>query len=152
MNEFEENDQGITPELIKDIVDNVKFISFIKEPGEGATEEEIQEYNNLIQLFEVYVEMICHNILIYTNRDMFPSELKYVVARMVKEQFIVDDTNKPNAQVQTITKMSEAGRSVDFGINSTVSAYLQQLAASQVQSSKVLLTRYKLLYRTSKAH
>ena len=163
--EPENNDRGITEELIKEILDNVCLILDIKEPVEPILPEnptteqqtaydkakaeydkEKEEYDNIIALLTLYIKMICSNILIKTNRRMFPPDLKYVVINLVKDKF--DSNNKSDPELQIIKSMSEYDRSVNFGVADTLQTRLNLIAERQLNENESLINKFKLLYKT----
>lgn len=129
---MDENKNGITPELISDILQNVKILS-------GITD------NSKDQLLTVYINMICNNILIKTNRRVFVPELKYVVINLVKDKY---DTIQTDADLQSVQSMSEYDRSVTFGVSEPIKYKLNLIAEKQLDENENLINKYKLLYRT----
>ena len=153
--EPENNDRGITEKLIKEILENVCLILDIKEPvlPENPTPEQQEqygkekvEYDNTIALLTLYIKMICNNILIKTNRRMFPPDLKYVVVNLTKDKF--DSNNKSDPELQIIKSMSEYDRSVNFGTSDTLQTRLNLIAQKQLDENEQLINRFKLLYKT----
>lgn len=126
-------DNGITQELITDILNNVKIIL-----GINDTEKD--------ELLTLYINIICNNILIATNRRKFVKELKYVVINLVIDKF--DENNTRNIEdIQTIQSMSEYDRSVNFGVSDILKSRLNAIATKQLEENQKLINRYKLLYR-----
>lgn len=126
-------DNGITQELITDILNNVKIIL-----GINNTEKD--------ELLTLYINIICNNILIATNRRKFVKELKYVVINLVIDKF--DENNARNIEdIQTIQSMSEYDRSVNFGVSDILKSRLNAIATKQLEENQKLINRYKLLYR-----
>lgn len=153
--EPENNDRGITEKLIKEILENVCLILDIKEPvlpenprpeQQEQYDKEKAEYDNTIALLTLYIKMICNNILIKTNRRMFPPDLKYVVVNLTKDKF--DSNNKSDPELQIIKSMSEYDRSVNFGTSDTLQTRLNLIAQKQLDENEQLINRFKLLYRT----
>ena len=191
---MEENNNGITEELIKEILDNVLLILNVEEPEqptepvepikpvepENPTPEQEEayqeamtqyeqdmekynadmivynkqmeqyqqdkaEYDYLVELLTFYITAICNNILIRTNRRMFPEQLKYVVVDLVKNKFDSNNTNNIQSSIQS---MSEAGRSVNFGVSGVVANKLNLIAQKQLDENEILINRFRLLYRT----
>ena len=129
---MDEKKNGITPELITDILQNVKIM-------EGITDEKQD------QLLTLYINMICNNILIKTNRRIFVPELKYVVINLVKDKY---DTLQKDTELQSIQSMSEYDRSVTFGVSEPIKYKLNLIAERQLDENEKLINKYKLLYRT----
>ena len=126
-------DNRITQELITDILNNVKIIL-----GINDTEKD--------ELLTLYINIICNNILIATNRRKFVKELKYVVINLVIDKF--DENNARNIEdIQTIQSMSEYDRSVNFGVSDILKSRLNAIATKQLEENQKLINRYKLLYR-----
>ena len=163
--EPENNDRGITDKLINEILENVCLILDIKAPVEPILPEnptpeqqaeydkekteydkEKAEYDDIIALLTLYIKMICNNILIKTNRRMFPPDLKYVVVNLTKDKF--DSNNKSDPELQIIKSMSEYDRSVNFGTSDTLQTRLNLIAQKQLDENEQLINRFKLLYRT----
>lgn len=92
-----------------------------------------------------YIKAICNNVAIYTNRIKFPDALKYVIVDLVRDKF--NTNNKDTKDLQAIQSMSEAGRNVNFGIDSVTQAKLNLIAQKQIEANQTLLNRYKLLYK-----
>ena len=128
-----DNDKGITSELITDILINTKLLLNIADNAQDT-------------LLISYINMICNNILIKTHRRTFIPELKYVVINLVKDKF--DSNNSNNPDLTAIQSMSEAGRSVNFGASDIVATRLNAIARKQIEENESLIREYKLLYRT----
>lgn len=148
-----ENDRGITEELIKEILDNVCLILNIVEPKqpEEETEEyqkEKAQYDYQIAVLTLYIKAICTNILIMTNRRMFVPDLKYVVVDLVKDKFDLNNGNNTDSDIQSIQSMSEAGRSVNFGVSNVIASRLNLIAQKQLDENQAIINKFKLLYRT----
>ena len=126
-----DNDKGITDELINDILMNVKLMLPDKQVND--------------KLLILYIKMMCNNILVKTNRRIFIPELKYVVIDFVKDKF---DVNTDDANLKSIMSMSEYDRSVNFGITEVLKNKLNLIAQKQLQDNESLINKYKLLYRT----
>lgn len=130
-----ENDSGITEGLIQDILKNVKLVLGISDTSKD-------------DLLTLYINMMCNNILILTNRRVFVKELKYVVINLVVDKF--DTNNARNIEdIQTIQSMSEYDRTVNFGVSDILRARLNALAQKQLEENQTLINRYKLLYRVN---
>lgn len=128
-----ENNDGITPQLITFILSNVKL-------EEGITDTEKDA------LLTLYIEIVCHNFLILTNRNVFPERAKYLMIDLVKDKFDSNNTLAP--ELQAIQSMSEYDRTVNFGVTSTVEARLNLIAQKQLDENAQLINKFKLLYRT----
>ena len=124
---------GITAELIDDILKNIKLVCDISD-------------NTQDTLLILYIKALCTNILIKTNRRVFVPEMKYLVIDLV-----IDKYNSKNAEgnsdLQSIQSMSEAGRSVNFGVSSVIANRLNLLAEKQLQDNDNLINKFKLLYK-----
>lgn len=127
-----END-GITPELINFILTNVKLELGLTDTNKDA-------------LLTLYIEAICHNFLIITNRRVFPEDAKYLMIDLVKDKF--DASNINNSDIQSIQSMSEAGRSVNFGVSSVLANRLNLIASKQLDENRTLINKFKLLYKS----
>lgn len=97
------------------------------------------------KLLILYINLLCQNIIIQTNRKKFPEELRYLIIDLVKDKF---DSNKPDSEIQSIQSMSETGRSVNFGISGILATKLNLIAQRQLESYTNLINRYRLVYRT----
>lgn len=128
-----EDNNGITPQLIQFIVTNVKLILGITDTSEDT-------------LLTLYATMICNNILIKTNRRVFPEDLKFVVINLVKDKF--DSNNKADPELSTIQSMSEYDRSVSFGASDILKSRLNLIAQKQLDENESLINRYRLLYKS----
>ena len=137
------NDNGITTQLIQDILNSVKL-------SQGLTDT---SKDNLLIM---YINKICNNILIKTNRKIFMPELKYVVIDLVNNAYImylnnlkgINDINNSNNSIQS---MSEAGRNVSFGatnISNDLANKLNLLTQKQLEENELIINKFKLLYKT----
>lgn len=129
---MENNDRGITPELITDILNNIKLLRGITDSSKDA-------------LITLYIKAVCTNILIKTNRRMFVPDLKYVVMDLVMDVY---DSLINNQELGSIKSMSEYDRTVTFGIEEHLKYKLDLIAKKQLDDNEKLINRYKLLYRT----
>lgn len=130
---MEDNNDGITQELINFIITNVKLISGIEDASQ----------DNLLKL---YATMLCNNFLIKTNRRMFPEKAKYLMIDLTKNKFDVNNTSDP--ELNAIRSMSEYDRSVTFGASSILENKLNLIASKQLDDNEQLINKFKLLYRT----
>lgn len=130
---MENNNDGITTELINFIVTNVKLISGIEDTSQ----------DNLLIL---YATMLCNNFLIKTNRRVFPDRAKYLMIDLTKDKFDVNNTSDP--ELNAIRSMSEEGRNVNFGASSILENKLNLIARKQLEDNENLVNKFKLLYRT----
>lgn len=136
-------DDGISIELIRDILNEVKM-------SQGLTDT---SKDNIIIM---YINQICHKILIKTNRRIFVPKLKYVVTDLVNNAYIMylnnlKGINDINNSSNSIQSMSEAGRSVSFGatnISGDLANKLNLLAQKQLEENELLINKFKLLYKT----
>ena len=120
-----DNDKGITGALIDEILQWVKSMNGITDASQD-------------ELLTLYIRAVCTNILIKTNRRVFPPELKYVVIDLVRDKFSLNNTNDP--ELNAIKSMSEAGR--------IVAAKLKLIAEKQLADNERLINKFKLLYKT----
>lgn len=127
-----ENDNGITIELINEILTNVKVALGIVD-------------NTKDTLLTLYINIICNNLLARTHRRKFIPELKYIVITLVEDKFNVN--NKDNPDLTAIQSMSEAGRSVNFGASNIVATKLNMIAQKQLDENEALIREFKLLYK-----
>lgn len=126
-----ENKDIITAELMNFILDNVKLRLEITDASKDS-------------LLTLYINTLCQNITIRTNRKKFPEDLKYVVIDMVVDKF---DVNKKDSDIQNIQSMSENGRSVNYGVSSTTASRLNIIAQKQLDENDKLINRYRLVYK-----
>lgn len=125
------NENVISSELIEFILNNVELYL-----GENT-------YNK--KLIVLYINMLCQNIIIQTNRNKFPEALRYLVIDLVKDKF---DVNKTDSEIQSIQSMSETGRSINFGTSGVLASKLNLIAQKQLEEHTSLINRYRLVYRT----
>lgn len=97
------------------------------------------------KLIVLYINMLCQNIIIQTNRNKFPEALRYLVIDLVKDKF---DINKPDSEIQSVQSMSETGRSINFGTSGVLATKLNLIAQKQLEEHTSLINRYRLVYRT----
>ena len=129
---MEDNDRGITPDLITDILTNIKLLLGIQDSSKDS-------------LIILYIKAVCTNILIKTNRRMFIPDLKYVVMDLVMDKY---DSLIDNEELGSIKSMSEYDRTVTFGIEEHLKYKLDLIAKKQLEENERLINRYKLLYRS----
>lgn len=129
---METNDRGITPELITDILNNVKISKGIADTSKDS-------------LLILYIKAICTNILIKTNRRMFVPDLKYIVIDLVMDKY---DSLIANAELTSIQSMSEYDRTVTFGVSGPLQYKLNLIANKQLDDNEKLINRFRLLYKT----
>lgn len=125
------NDNIIPDDLMESILTNVELYL-----GENTYDK---------KLIILYINILCQNIIIQTNRKKFPEELRYLIIDLVKDKF---DSNKPDSEIQSIQSMSETGRSVNFGTSGILATKLNLIAQRQLESYTNLINRYRLVYRT----
>ena len=148
-------DKGITDELIQELSTNILLVLNITEPEEpdnptSAQEAEYQvelnKYTRTIQLLNLYINAICNNILIKTNRKTFIDDLKYIVIDLVVDKYN-NNIKSVEKDINSVQSMSEAGRSVNFGVSSVLQNKLNLLAKKQIEENESLINKYKLLYK-----
>lgn len=121
----------ISNELMEFILNNVELYL-----GENTYDK---------KLIVLYINMLCQNIIIQTNRNKFPEALRYLVIDLVKDKF---DINKPDSEIQSVQSMSETGRSINFGTSGVLATKLNLIAQKQLEEHTSLINRYRLVYRT----
>jgi len=132
---------SIPSTIVNEILDNVKLLLNIERPTDNT---KIDEYKRKIDIITLYIQAICTNILIKTNRRTFVEDLKYVAIDMIVDKF---NSNKTDAELQSIQSMSEYDRSVNFGVSNVQQTKLNLIAQKQVEDNEKLINRYRLLYR-----
>ena len=130
---IEENDRGITKELIQSILKNVKLIENISDTSKD-------------ELIKLYINITCSKILEKTNRRVFPKELEYVVTEITCDYY---ESNLSRLDLNgKVSKMSESGRSVEFGMDNVLTNKINLLVNKKLADYDIVINRYKLLYRT----
>ena len=125
------------------IIDKDTF-DFIREQVLSSIEDKIPDIETFV---DYYINKICLDIVIKTNRNSFPKDLKYLVVELTKDAHAMYKSNSAEAN-QTIQSMSETGRTVNFGISDTEKTKYQLLINRQLNDNEKLINRYKLLYKT----
>ena len=138
----------VSDELFNFILKNIKLTQNIQELPETATEEEKAEYENKINLIKYFINKVCMEIKIRTNRNAFPDGLKYVAIDMINDLYYSYNTDTNTDNNQTIQSMSENGRSVNFGISDVLATKLNLLLQRKLNSYDTLINRYRLMYKT----
>lgn len=128
------NDKGISPELITELLNQIKMLQGIKD-------------NNQDTIITFYIHTICNKLLIKTNRRIFIPDMKYLVIDLVTEKLDIIKAESTD-ELQTIQSMSEYDRSVSFGVPEAVKNKLNLIAEKQIDEQTQLINRFKLLYRT----
>ena len=125
------------------IIDKDTF-DFIQQQVLSSIEDKIP---NIQTFVDYYINKICLDIVIKTNRNSFPKDLKYLVVELTKDAYAMYKSNLAEAN-QTIQSMSETGRTVNFGISDIEKTKYQLLINRQLNDNEKLINRYKLLYKT----
>ena len=84
-------------------------------------------------------------IVILTNRNQFPRDLRYLVVDLVNNAYGVIKSDSDPSTNQNVTSMSEAGRSVSFGATDTWKTKYNMLLEQQMKANDALINKYKLL-------
>lgn len=93
------------------------------------------------------INKLVQQIVIMTNRNQFPKDLKYLAVDLVENSFsVIKSENDPSVN-QNINSMSEAGRSVSFGATVSWQAKYNSLLEQQMKTNESLINKYKLLYK-----
>lgn len=127
-----ENKNGITDELINEILANVKLIKAITDSSKD-------------ELLTLYIKAVCNNILIKIHRRVFPEQLKYVVTDLVIDKMFGEQSSE---ELKSIQSMSEFDRSVNFGVSDDILARLNIIAKKQVEENMHLIFEFRLPYKT----
>ena len=104
-----------------------------------------KDYNEEILIF--YIDKVINDITIKTNRNKFPTDLKYLVVDLIGDLL---DTNKVinnSSEQQGIQSLSENGRSVNFGMDSFSQSRFNMLLQQKISDNEKLINRYRLLYK-----
>ena len=126
------------------IYKNVCIFNNIEYTDEDITDPDIQGDNYMI----IYlINKVCKEIVIKTNRNQFPKDLKYLVADLVNNAFGAIKADSDPSTNQNINSMSEAGRSVSFGATDSWKTKYQMLLDQQMKTNETLINKYKLLYK-----
>lgn len=93
------------------------------------------------------INKLVREIVILTNRTMFPTDLKYLAVDLVNDSYgVISHESNPETN-QNINSMSEAGRSVSFGATQTWQTKYNMLLQNQMKGNENLINKYKLLYK-----
>ena len=98
-------------------------------------------------LAEFFINKAITEIVIKTNRNKFPNDLKYLVVDMVNDFYMENKTISDVSNNQVIQSMSEDGRSVNFGLDDLSKMKLQAFIQQKLKDNETLINRYKLLYK-----
>lgn len=94
------------------------------------------------------INKLVQQIVIMTNRNTFPTDLKYLVIDLVENAYsVIKSDTDPSSVTQNITSMSEAGRSVSFGATAMWQTKYNLLMEQQLKTNETLINKYKLLYK-----
>lgn len=99
-----------------------------------------------IDLIKYLINKTCQEILIKTNRDKFPEDLKYLVIELVNESIELYKKENKSA-TEDIQSMSETGRTITFGASDTWKIKYTAILNKQLESRDRLINRYRLLYK-----
>lgn len=136
----------VSYEIFNFILDNVKLLIGLDELSDKATEEDKKQHKNTIDKLTFYINYLCKQILIKTNRYNFPEDLKYLVINLTCDTY--DLHMKPSEENTEVQSVSETGRSVTFGTNDSYKTKFQMLIAKQIEDNEKQINRYRLLYKT----
>ena len=126
------------------IYKNVCIFNNVEYTDEDITDPDIQGDNYMI----IYlINKVCKEIVIKTNRNQFPKDLKYLVTDLVNNAFSAIKADHDPSTNQNINSMSEAGRSVSFGATDSWKTKYQMLLDQQMKTNETLINKYKLLYK-----
>lgn len=126
------------------IYKNVCIFNNIDWDPQDVTDDDIEGDKYII----IYlINKICQEIVIKTNRNQFPKDLKYLVIDLVNNAFGVIKADHDPSTNQNINSMSEAGRSVSFGATDSWKTKYQMLLDQQMKTNETLINKYKLLYK-----
>ena len=93
------------------------------------------------------INKTAQQIVILTNRNQFPTDLKYLVVDLVNNAYGVISADADPSSVQGITSMSEAGRSISYGASQSWQSKYNMLLEQQMKTNESLINKYKLLYK-----
>ena len=102
---------------------------------------------DITQILTYYINKICTDIIILTNRNKFPEDLKYLVVELTKDAYAMYKSSSDSNTSQNIQSMSEDGRSVSFGSTDEWKAKYNSLIATQLVQNEKIINRYRLLYK-----
>lgn len=103
--------------------------------------------SNVKDIIEYYINDVCTQITIKTNRNKFPKDLKYLAVGMINRAYNLYKS-ETTSDDQVIQSMSETGRTVSFGQSDNQKTKYQLLLEQELKNNELLINRYKLLYRT----
>ena len=136
---------GITDELINEILDNLLLLLGVSEPDENAPEKDLIEYEIKVDVLKYLITETCVKTLIRTRRETFPEALKYLVTDVVKYIYTTDIDDEDLSAIQS---MSEAGRSISYGVSTVIQAKVSASIQKQLDERDRLIYEYRLMYKT----
>ena len=139
-------DTTLEKEVFDFIYTQVLLLNGITKPNESSSQDDINKYEQLKNLLTYYINEICNNISIKTNRTKFPEGLKYLAIELTNDAYEMYNSNTTDNK-QSIQSMSETGRTVNFGISDTWKTKYQILINRQLNDNEKLINRYRLLYK-----
>lgn len=99
-------------------------------------------------LLDYFIDKICTEITIKTNRNKFPDALKFLVIDLVDEAIgLYTSTKQDSDKNQVVQSMSETGRSITYGTSDDWKTKYKLLLEKQMEDHKTMINRYKLLYK-----
>lgn len=104
-----------------------------------------KDYDEELLIF--YVDKVIQDIVIKTNRNKFPEDLKYLVVDMITDILDINKANDTSSESQGIKSISEGGRNVSFGMDSYSQARFNLLLQQKITDNEKLINRYRLLYK-----
>lgn len=99
------------------------------------------------EILKLYISIVCQEIIIKTNRNTFPEDLKYLVISLTEQMYNMYVETTDAESNQTVQSMSEQGRAVTFGTPDSMKIKFQLLAQQQIVNNEKLINRYRLLYK-----
>lgn len=99
------------------------------------------------EILKFFIDKVINEIVIKTNRNKFPEDLKYLVIDIVND-LCAEYTSEiePDAN-NVIQSMSEDGRSVNFGASDFFKTKMQLLLQQKLNDNEILIRKYRLLYK-----
>ena len=99
------------------------------------------------KILKFYIDKTIQEITIKTNRNNFPSDLKYLVIELLNDALSINNMNESATANQSIKSMSEGDRKVDFGLDSYSQARFNLLLEQKLNDNAKLINRYRLMYK-----
>lgn len=99
------------------------------------------------EILKFFIDKVINEIVIKTNRNKFPEDLRYLVIDIVNDLCAEYTSEIEPDSNNVIQSMSEDGRSVNFGASDFFKTKMQLILQQKLNDNEILIRKYRLLYK-----